>query len=230
MATQKRGVPGITGNQVSQSAGIEPYKLDLRYATSTAFLAAKSARGKNLTTAEKGDCYYDTTLNALQLYNGSAWVDALTGATLASGKIILGNSSNAAAAVTPSGDVTITSAGVTAIGAAKVTGAKLTAGKGYFAVATLTNTTTPVNVFGAGGAPIALTVTSVISIAQDTTASNIVLKQAANTVVSIAKGTVSGVPVGGASLSNTTYAAADVCTVESSGAGNSIVLITFTVV
>jgi hypothetical protein len=46
--------------------------------------------------------------------------DAAQGATLANGKVLVGNSSGVAAAVTPSGDVTISNAGVTAIGAAKV--------------------------------------------------------------------------------------------------------------
>ena len=41
-------------------------------------------------------------------------------AALSAGKILLGNASNVNTAVTPSGDVTITNAGVTAIGAAKV--------------------------------------------------------------------------------------------------------------
>lgn len=41
--------------------------------------------------------------------------------TLADGKIIVGNASAVGAAVTPSGDVTVTNTGVTAIGAGKVT-------------------------------------------------------------------------------------------------------------
>jgi hypothetical protein len=45
--------------------------------------------------------------------------------TLADGKVLVGNGSNIATAVTPSGDVTITNAGVTAIGATKVTNAML---------------------------------------------------------------------------------------------------------
>ena len=115
------------------------------------------------------------------------------------------------------------------IGALSVTGALLATGVGYFQIAVNTNSTTPVNVFGVGGAPCNLIVTSVVSIAKDTTASNIILKQAANTVVTIAKGATAGALVGGVTLSNATYTAADVCTVESSGAGESRVLITFTV-
>ncbi len=115
------------------------------------------------------------------------------------------------------------------IGAALVKGAALTAKKGYFSVAVDTNGTTAVDVFGASGAPVALTVTSVVSVAKDTTAGNITLKQAANTVVTIAKGTSAGVLVGGTSLSHTDYAPGDACTVVSSSSGNSTVIITFAV-
>lgn len=103
-------------------------------------------------------------------------------------------------------------------------------GNGYFTVAVKTNGTSAVNVFSAAGAPVALTVTSVVSIAQDTTAGNITLSQASNTVATIAKGTTSGALVGGASLAHTSYAAGDACQVLSSSAGNSIVVITFQVV
>lgn len=44
---------------------------------------------------------------------------------LANGKILVGDAGGAAAAATPSGDVTISNTGVTAIGAAKVTAAML---------------------------------------------------------------------------------------------------------
>ena len=110
-----------------------------------------------------------------------------------------------------------------------VTGAKLSAGKGYFTVAVDTNSTTPVNVFGAGGAPVALTVKSVKVISKDTTAGDIILKQAANTVATIAKGTDAGAVIGAVSLANTSYTAADVCTVESSSAGEATVEIVFEV-
>lgn len=100
---------------------------------------------------------------------------------------------------------------------------------GHSAIAVSTNGTTAVNVFGTAGAPTALVVTSVISIAQDTTAGNITLKQAANTVVTVAKGTTSGGVVGGVTLAYTTYAKGDVCTVVSSSVGNSIVVITYNV-
>lgn len=47
--------------------------------------------------------------------------------SLANGKILVGSAGNLAAPVTPSGDVTMTNAGVTAIGAGKVTLAQLAA-------------------------------------------------------------------------------------------------------
>lgn len=54
--------------------------------------------------------------------------------TLADGKIIVGDGDGLGAAVTPSGDVTITNAGVTAIGAGKVTSAMLENGAGLAAL------------------------------------------------------------------------------------------------
>jgi hypothetical protein len=49
-------------------------------------------------------------------------IEAVSGAggALASGKIVIGNASGVATAVTPSGDVTVSNTGVTAIGAVKV--------------------------------------------------------------------------------------------------------------
>ena len=136
--------------------------------------------------------------------------------------------SNGTKSLAVNGTTVIDASGkVVNIKSATVSGAMLTAKKGYFTIAIATNGTTPVDVFGSGGAPVALTVTNVVSNAQDTTAGNISLSQAANTVVTIAKGTTAGALVGGVSLAHTTYAAADACQVVSSSAGNSIVQITF---
>ena len=70
-----------------------------------------------------------------------------TGSALVSGKIILGNGSGIAAAVTPAGDVTINNAGVTAIGAGKVTSAMLA---GSIDLATKVVGTLPVAYGGTG--------------------------------------------------------------------------------
>ena len=113
--------------------------------------------------------------------------------------------------------------------AASVTGAMLTTKVGYFTVSINTNGTTPVNVFGAGGAPVGLTVTNVTTNSQDTTAGNVTIAQTAGTIATIAKGATSGGLVGGASLANTTVASAAAVTVVSSSAGNAIVTIGFTV-
>jgi hypothetical protein len=55
---------------------------------------------------------------------------------LADGKILVGNASGAGEARTPTGDVTITNSGVTAIGAGKVTNAMLASGAGVGALLT----------------------------------------------------------------------------------------------
>ena len=104
----------------------------------------------------------------------------------------------------------------------------LTQAPHYYTVAKNTNGTTNVNVFGTGGAPFPLTAVGVFVISLDTTAGNITLLRRADTVCTIAKGTVAGVMVGATSLSNTTYKTGDVCQVDSSTAGNATVFITFT--
>lgn len=70
-----------------------------------------------------GNVYrYVTTNTAIVAFIAKTTNDgpAAAGDTLASGRILVGNSSNVAAAVAVSGDVTINNSGVTAIGAGKV--------------------------------------------------------------------------------------------------------------
>lgn len=98
----------------------------------------------------------------------------------------------------------------------------------FLMTCTPTNGTTPVNIFDANGAPCAMTIVGVFVVSRDTTAGNITPKQGANTVCTIAKGTSTGVAVGGATLSNTVYAKGDVATVVSSSAGNADVFISWT--
>lgn len=111
-----------------------------------------------------------------------------------------------------------------------ITGAKLSTGTGYFTVATDTDGTTAVSVFGASGLDVAVTITGVFLISQDTTAGNITVENPASTTVcTIAKGTASGACVGATTLSDTTVAAGTNLVVDSSSAGNARVFITFTV-
>lgn len=111
-----------------------------------------------------------------------------------------------------------------------ITGAKLSTGAGYFTVAADTNGTTAVSVFGASGLDVAVTITGVFLVSQDTTAGNITVENPASTVVcTIAKGTSAGVCVGATTLANTTVAAGTNLVVDSSSAGNARVFITFTV-
>lgn len=75
-----------------------------------------------------GNVYrYVTTNTAMVAFIAKTTNDgpAAAGDSLASGKILLGDSSNEAAAVTPTGDVTINNSGVTAIGAGKVLSAMI---------------------------------------------------------------------------------------------------------
>lgn len=75
-----------------------------------------------------GNVYrYVTTNTAIVAFIAKTTNDGpvAEGDTLASGKILVGNSSNKAAAVAPTGDVTINNSGVTAIGAGKVLSAMI---------------------------------------------------------------------------------------------------------
>lgn len=78
--------------------------------------------------------------------------------TLVDGKIFIGNSSNVKRPVTLSGDVTVSNAGVTAIGASKITSAMLDEKTIKYATVTLTNSqiknvrATPIEVVAAPGA------------------------------------------------------------------------------
>ncbi len=95
-------------------------------------------------------------------------------------------------------------------------------------IATDTNATTAVSVFGSNGLSYDIVITGVYLIAKDTTASNITVENPAGaTVCTIAKGTSAGVLVGATSLSNTTVSAGTNLVVDSSGAGNATVFITF---
>lgn len=102
---------------------------------------------------------------------------------------------------------------------------------GYFAVATNTSGTTAQNVFGSAGAPVALTITSVMAIAKDTNAANIIVKNGGNTVASFAKSTTARAVTGeDGALANTSVAKGAAVTVESSATnGDGVVIITFTV-
>lgn len=99
----------------------------------------------------------------------------------------------------------------------------------YYSIGISSNGTNVVNVFGSTGFAYSFTITSVLTVSEDTTAANITLSNNGNTVVVIAKGTTAGGVVGGYSLANTSYNANNPITIVSSSAGNAIVIITFTI-
>ncbi len=127
-----------------------------------------------------------------------------------------------------SGDATIANTGALTIAAGAVTGAKLSTLVNYSIVAKATNGTTPVNVIAAT-VPFGATITGIYGISLDTTAGTITVADTAGTVATFAKGTVSGVMTGAASLANTAITAGNTLTIVSSSAGNANVFITFTV-
>jgi hypothetical protein len=145
MATMVRGTRGIHDFDISDNAGIAPFKLDRRYATTTAFLAAKAKNGRNVATAEKGDEFFDTTLNTPRYYDGSNWQSGSSalGATLTTGSIWIGAAGVAAELVAKtsgrvligdgttavlcaiSGDATLASGGALTIGAKAIAASKM---------------------------------------------------------------------------------------------------------
>lgn len=76
MATGKRNGRGIRDRAIGESAGIRPYKLDMSYASVAAFLAAKSARGENSSSAEAGDMFVHSGMGVLMTYDGSDWISS----------------------------------------------------------------------------------------------------------------------------------------------------------
>lgn len=98
----------------------------------------------------------------------------------------------------------------------------------YFCVATNTNGSATVPVFGKRGPTFNLTITGMFLISKDTTAGNISAYNGTKTIATIAKGTTAGTLVGATSLSNSTVATGHTVNVASSSAGNSTVFLTFT--
>jgi hypothetical protein len=80
---------------------------------------------------ENGVMYYNSTSNLVRQYINGGWANiasgsvSLTGQSLTNGAIIIGNGSGQSAAVTPSGDATISNTGVITIGSNKVTNAMM---------------------------------------------------------------------------------------------------------
>jgi hypothetical protein len=75
-------------------------------------------------TIDNGSMAYDVATNKFYIRENNAW-SSFGDFNLASGQVMLGNSSNRAVAVALSGDVTVSPLGVTTIGEKKVTVAKL---------------------------------------------------------------------------------------------------------
>jgi hypothetical protein len=79
-----------------------------------------------------------------------------------------------------------------------------------------TSGTTPVNLVDADGAPCDMTILTMLAVAQDTNAGNIILKNGSDTVATIAKSATAGLPVGEAALTYPKVTKGNVLTIESS--------------
>jgi hypothetical protein len=108
--------PKIADGAVT-TAKIGPGVATESYADSAAVTAAAAALSSAESYSDAGDA---ATLAAAASYADAGLAGKL-GTGLTNGKILIGNGSNVATAQTPTGDVTIDNAGVTAIGANKVT-------------------------------------------------------------------------------------------------------------
>lgn len=128
-STQALGVKWVTpgsgtGNITDINSDATPSQVLAVGTAGTDFAIVDNGTGThtfNLPTASASN------RGALSTTDWSTFNGKLT-TTLSDGKILVGNGSNVATAVTPTGDVTVTNAGVTAIGAAKVTNAMLAGG------------------------------------------------------------------------------------------------------
>lgn len=112
-----------------------------------------------------------------------------------------------------------------------VGGLKTVSKKYYGSVAALTTGTTAVNVFGTGGAPCNLTLTSLLAIAVDTVAANIILTNGTDAVGTLAKSETANAVTGLETMGTyTSVTAADTVTIESSATnGQGLCVIGFTV-
>jgi hypothetical protein len=111
-------IPQLTGDQIRAATTTTPtpvYGSNQKGLIIYATVADSAPAGATASITAPGYYYFD----------GSAWQKIATGNTLntslANGNILVGNASNVATAVIPTGDVAISNTGATSIGAGKVT-------------------------------------------------------------------------------------------------------------
>jgi hypothetical protein len=159
----------IVDADIDASAAIALSKL----ATSTAGnIIVYNASGVPTAVAETGDITIsDTGVTAIATgvivnadVNASAAIDYSKLASLTSGNILVGNASNVATSVAMSGDVTITNAGVTAIGSGVIVDADINASAGIALSKLATSTAGNIIVYNASGVPTSVTETGDVTI------------------------------------------------------------------
>jgi hypothetical protein len=125
---------GLTVTGATVHTGTTALNDNATLANGKSLVFTGNAKTVTLTPSATTSSSYTLTLpaaqgsaNQIMSNDGSgvlSWVNGLT-SSLADGTILVGNGSGVATAVTPIGDVTITNAGVTAIGTGKVTSAQI---------------------------------------------------------------------------------------------------------
>jgi hypothetical protein len=112
-------IPQLSGSDIRTATAASVYGTAQKGLIVYASAADSAPAGATTSITAPGYYYFD----------GSAWQKIATGNTLntslASGNILMGNASNVATAVSPTGDVTISNAGITSIGAGKVTNTQM---------------------------------------------------------------------------------------------------------
>lgn len=113
--------------------------------TTKAFLNARvTTTARDALTAVEGMQIANITSNNLEYYNGTSWITATgsgSSSALTNSHIFVGNVSNVATDVAMSGDITITSSGVTAIGVNKVLDPMIRQSAGLTVIGRSANTT-----------------------------------------------------------------------------------------
>jgi hypothetical protein len=108
-------IPQLSGSDIRIATAASVYGTAQKGLIVYASAADSAPAGATASITAPGYYYFD----------GSVWQKIATGNTLntslASGNILVGSASNVATAVTPTGDVAISNAGITSIGAGKVT-------------------------------------------------------------------------------------------------------------
>lgn len=166
------GVRLFTAGSILTASQVNDYLMDqavCRFADSASRDAAFGGVGEPV-LSEGRICYLDSD-NKLYVYTGSSWVEIQSGIAGTAGQVVVYNSGGSPTATTLSGDVTVNSSGVTAIGSGVIVNADVSASAGIALSKLASATAGQVVVHGATGVPTATTITGDVTISSSGVAS-----------------------------------------------------------